>query len=1009
MDPVDVNMTGVWPIAGHVYISFLRSIQLPDDLLCTYVSESFQFLTTLATSSISDILASSLRVSAAPRSIRSGAVDDLNTITCNDKLTLSYPGVPKIDVPLFMRGEDEPLADEAYATYELAMVPSRAPFFDSIGHTISEGEAESFELSEANEVDLEALGDAARGLKFSAGSRAAAPPLLFVALLCSAVMLLQITGATPRPASPAARSRRSPRLAVAFLVCILACSLCAQRAAAVRMDTLVPERLRLAALMDFTSRDAGQAAEEFTALQLSVLNINADPNILPDTEVELFPIDTAGTLQGTSAAVIAASNQAVDAIVGLRDSANAMVAVNIATLFRLPVVSHGAATPALSGSDTFVRVIPSSSKQALGIAAMIARFEFSQYGVAILAQADIAGIASANEFLVIARQLGIPVTTIGTVAEGTELDAVLPVVEAARASEARTMVCFLNGEVLRDVMRVANELDMVNENYFWAADARALSYGLLVDNKNIEDPAMPPILRGLVVIAPLSGSGPAYEQFVQDWLQLDPLEYWRGGERPEGFNTAAAYDTAQLVARAYDAMYRGNFTGVDIESVLDYMRASSFTGVTGPINLGGSSDNSDVFQVYNYRYRVNATRGFKPIGTFYGDRLRALLAGGNETVSVSLSGTDVFEMDENVVFFDGTTSIPDLDVRNEFTYWDCEARELRTDKTGKSVRLDEPGRKAEYLDEKYECDGYIDCYNMSDEFECTASLPVGFIVVGVLVAVLLLLLVILLLAVLVLWLVKKETRVRKASPALNVLIILASILVVISVFTVFGQPHDVSCVFQPWAMIVPMSLLIGALCVRPVAIYHHFRFPTHTEFSDWLTVLITLLHTIPVIFLLVLWMIIATPSATLDEANGDYHHVCGSNGFTGPIGGIVIFVLILAYEGIVLLVCAFISILARKVVVPFNESRVVATAIYNILLAGAIAIPLYFVLSDNNVARWSVLVGVMLYIPVSTIVILYVPKVYAILWIDPKKAKMAQELGVKQKPTSGTGDKNDFF
>merc|ERR1711974_384770 len=69
---------------------------------------------------------------------------------------------------------------------------------------------------------------------------------------------------------------------------------------------------------------------------------------------------------------------------------------------------------------------------------------------------------------------------------------------------------------------------------------------------------------------------------------------------------------------------------------------------------------------------------------------------------------------------------------------------------------------------------------------------------------------------------------------------------------------------------------------------------------------------IPAIFILAIWTIVSTPTASLEERNGNEHYVCTTGGFTGKPGGLIFFFLFVAYCSLVLLIGALISILSRN-------------------------------------------------------------------------------------------------
>merc|ERR1712100_448760 len=170
-------------------------------------------------------------------------------------------------------------------------------------------------------------------------------------------------------------------------------------------------------------------------------------------------------------------------------------------------------------------------------------------------------------------------------------------------------------------------------------------------------------------------------------------------------------------------------------------------------------------------------------------------------------------------------------------------------------------------------------------------------------------------------------------------------------------------------------------CAKNIRIILIFKNPLkRTTISDQMVLLLWLIMVIPAVFILFLWTLISTPTATLVERDGHEHYICETGGFTGPPGGYVFFGIFVAYVLILLLVGAVISFLTRKVPSLFNESKLIAISIYNLVILAVIIVPVYFVLQNfNPFAGWLIRSLAIIYGFSATLFLMFYPKVYGLV------------------------------
>jgi len=168
-------------------------------------------------------------------------------------------------------------------------------------------------------------------------------------------------------------------------------------------------------------------------------------------------------------------------------------------------------------------------------------------------------------------------------------------------------------------------------------------------------------------------------------------------------------------------------------------------------------------------------------------------------------------------------------------------------------------------------------------------------------------------------------------------------------------------------------------------VWRLYRSPTEIKaLRDWQLVIFVLLSIVPILILLSLWTGLATPTAMLQEARDNKDHLlCSYGSVAGAAGFYVFFFLIVAYVGIYLLFGVFLSIATRNVVSTFNESRLIAISIYNITFSSIVAIPIVFVLKENEpLITWIVLVTAFMYGFTATLLLQFFPKVWGIVFRD---------------------------
>merc|ERR1712232_1320949 len=190
-----------------------------------------------------------------------------------------------------------------------------------------------------------------------------------------------------------------------------------------------------------------------------------------------------------------------------------------------------------------------------------------------------------------------------------------------------------------------------------------------------------------------------------------------------------------------------------------------------------------------------------------------------------------------------------------------------------------------------------------------------------------------------------------------------------------------------WLLGLPVISMIGALTVKNFRIWRIFKFPMEKlRISDLELLVLWSIVMIPGILIVILWTIISTPTAKMEERDGEDHYVCTTGGFTGEPGGLVFFFILVGYEAIVLLFGAFLSVVTRKVPMFFNESKLIAISIYNLGFLSVVVIPVFLVLQQvNPFAAWIIRTCAILYAFTATLTVQFLPIIFGIVIIDKGK------------------------
>ena len=509
---------------------------------------------------------------------------------------------------------------------------------------------------------------------------------------------------------------------------------------------------------------------------------------------------------------------------------------------------------------------------------------------------------------------------------------------------------------------IADEYNLVGEQYVWftsdlvvglpafSEKAANLSRGLLGTFQKF------PITNNVI-------------EFVSKWNQLDPTKYIGAGPNiPPIPYTFIHYDAYITIAKAIQSENL-NFNEINGEKWTNSIRNLTFDGVSGKILFDTSGDRITTYSILFY------------------DPEKKISPWSETAIWDPIDG---YQYINDVIWYDNTTTIPDLDIREPFHYWSCHKKEKLFDETGKTIQLHSPdGSDIDDIDSDYLCDQFIDCKNISDEsFSCSNSnFILVFIIFGILTGFLIFIAIGLIIFIFIFGSLLGYRRLRSSSPTFLILMLFSIVIGYCSIFSWFGKPHPVSCAFQPWLLGLSVLSMFNALTCKTFRIWRIFKFPlAKINISNFELIILWFLCMIPAVVILVLWTIISTPTAVLMEQDGKDHYVCYTGGFTGYPGGYVFFSIFVAYSAFILFLGAVLCFLIRHVPSQFNESKLIAISIYNLVFLSVVIVPVYMVLiSYEPFIAWIIRTCAILYAFTATMILQFLPKIIGIIFIDKFK------------------------
>ena len=685
---------------------------------------------------------------------------------------------------------------------------------------------------------------------------------------------------------------------------------------------------------------------------------------------------------------------------------NVLAATGIAgPVYDVAHLSAVAITPVLNDKNNYPyvsRLVPEASVSMIANHAFIEYYGSQSEGwnkAAVICTTDVYGVSLSDKFIEESKTYGVTIAAFQQVLPDQTI--FTQELQEVQNSGAR-IILFLGFEThFRPLIEQAEEFELIGDKYVWIVAEGVVATSVYIDTStgNVDFETARRMQGEIGTVGDQAQSGPPWDRFVAHWQSIDPsiVPNAGPGTLPDVFSTWF-YDLGYLIGLSVnEAQKRGyldeNQSGYPTASQWnEIILESDFFGASGNVSFTDIGNRTPVLAIRNF---ISEELNWQKIGTWDPDN------------------NFIPESDVDVIWFDNTTNIPDLDVREPYYYWSCHDGKKKLDPNGKSVTLHTPDSSdVDEIDLDYECDTFIDCKNLSDENnDCSSNYTLIFIIFGILTGILIFILFIFLIFTIVFGFIFERIRVRACSPTFLLIIITSGFFGYVSVFAWFGKAHPVACAFQPWLLGLGAVGMISALCAKTFRVWRIFALPfKKMEIRDWELLIFWFIMIIPAFIILLIWTIVSTPTADIKEIQNDDHYVCTTGGFTGEPGGIVFFFIIVSYEAFLLLFAIFLTIVTRNVPSMFNESKLLAISIYNLCFLSVVVIPVYFVvISINPFAAWIIRTCAILYAFTATLWLQFIPRMIGVIIIDRcKKVRLTKMISEKDRvKSSSSNSKNE--
>lgn len=662
--------------------------------------------------------------------------------------------------------------------------------------------------------------------------------------------------------------------------------------------------------------------------KFAAYKLNSDPSFLPDVSVKIYSYvsNSPVTMDAATIALFGTSN--ISALLVDSDEDGTASIAQLTAAYSAPLFSLSSTTQAFASRrsvmyPTLLRMAPQAK---FGTMAIIKILQDLQKNTSIFIYSqDIYGNAAANDFITQAALKNISVFSIGIPTSGNSNT---PLIQIQEAVEPNWNVFIIAANLAQSarVLGFMNTTGLIGRNYLYIYTP-IFQRSIASVNSVILRPYKS-ILDGAIAVMPklAERESNAFSSFTNDWAAADDT-YFSG---PVPYSGYMAYDAVMTISRAVNTMMQSNPTFPDMFSTLfiNVTKKVVFEGLSGDIDFDNNGDRKGDYMILNYR-EVEVVQ----VGEF----------------SIVDNSTTMFE---NFTFWNGSTVVPVLLVRN-LTYF-CSYLESSdsSDSTGRSTGdfgSDSSSNSSTPIFDNNEgriITGEIDPKNNSrcicktgyggdrcdEKLNLKDIIPAISIAIGVITGLAALVAIFAAVVLGLYW-----ENFRKHGSFYCAVIILGVFMSYMAVLVLLPVPTPALCMLFPWFLGIGFTLVYGCLFIKTWALYKVYRSAEQLKKTSLTPASIIkgiAFYLAFEVLILVIWTIIDRPGVEYKRMMDNTLMLqCSSKHPT-------FWIIFGALKSVWLVFGALLSVLTRNIAKEYSESKSIAYATYNIIALTVIGIPL---------------------------------------------------------------------
>ena len=498
-----------------------------------------------------------------------------------------------------------------------------------------------------------------------------------------------------------------------------------------------------------------------------------------------------------------------------------------------------------------------------------------------------------------------------------------------KASGARIILLSCFSEEATDYFTIALEEGLLGPPYtYLISDAISpLSISLNLKESGDQDTldAFQNNVRGMIGLSAQGVQGsPFVDQWVEAWMEADTNWYGAGDER-FGLLTPFALlrDAVYSLAWAIDRLVRRGEAPSDGPALLKSIQAETdFLGLTGEVLLKPNGDRYALYEIRN-------TRDF--------DFVMEIIGKADE------AGLD---FQENAVFSDGTTNIPDAAERVFVDWGDVEA-----------------------------------------------IVMVTLFSIGILIA---------LVCLAVMMMNRGSPIMRYASPRFVCGMVLGVLVGFVNVFVWTGMPSSSKCQARPWLLMLNFVLIFGHLyakAFRFLLVMKKRKKLSFRPIPDLYLFLCVFCYLMIFSIPCIVWTAVYPLDVIRSDDNPDNDKVnliCDGENSTAFLG------VLLALGGVSLLIGVIVAFLNRGYHDFFSEATYIGYTMFTVCVTCCVVLPMLFILDDTPDAFYIVLMLGIFLSNAAVLVFMFFPKMYVIFAPGKNVVPINGEGSLKTKKSSSS-------